>query len=566
MKINITLLVLMLGVNAVAQDWLPPFPALTDKTPKWTYLSVDSNFVKNDFDPFSSKYSHRITEGLQEVDGSVLWLESTLTQSPYLGPDGFLLHKIDIMTGEVDYILHNNIYVGNFERESYSYKDYIIDENRLELYGIQSENAIDTSSTFPDFYARGPIIKRVIDIDDGSYISQQVGPIEDEYRLAYSDGVGNTFLTNSEGDQMRTEIEVSYVEDSLYSFINVFLLNEDLSLDTTPIYRAAYYSGLDNFPPPQLTYPFRHFPAGDNHFAALFGQTDLDNGLIPKRSTLQIFDVSESDDIYMSHEIEMLDEFYFPQSPGSFNVTMYPLDDYVMVYQQFTPLDLGGNVYDAFWCNIYDTNGQLKWRVPFGNFQEQYYYEFMTPLGSRGDDFYFAGRRRYATLETAVDQYDIVRVSTGSQTLERLGVIDWTLDREEEFYSVFFGLITENDDLLLHLRTQFLHPDSEEETNAQWLALFDGMDVGLKPSSTDDQMSQSIQVYPNPTADYVNIDRVVLGDASYRLIDNRGVLVLTGDLDPTTTTLDLSQEVPGTYYLTVSSGDYAVTRPIIVIK
>lgn len=556
----------MLGVNAVAQDWLPPFPALTDKTPKWTYLSADSNFVKNASDPFSSKYSNRVTIGLEEVDGGVLWIESTLTQSPYLGPDGILVHKINGKTGEADFIYHDNIYTGNLARESFFYGNYRLHEDEIEIYGIRHQSAIDTNATLPQIRATGPITRKVINVNDGSLVSSQTGPEADEYRYAYTGGVGNTFLLNPMGDVIRTEVDVSYASDSLYNYINLLKVKDDLSLDTSILFRAEYYSGLDNFAPPQFTYPIRHSAMGGTHLAALFGQTDLQNGSIPKRSTLQIIDVSDLDDISMSHEIEMLDEFYFPQSPASFVTSLYPLGTSVMVYQEFNPLDLGNNVNDAFWCNIYDTDGQLKWRVPVGNFQEQYYYELMTPLGSRAEDFYFAGQRKYATLETAVDQYDIVRVSTGSQTLERLGVIDWTLDRDEEFYGIIFGLITENDDLLLHLRTHFVLPDSEKETTAQWLALFDGMDVGLKPSSTDDQMSQSIQVYPNPTADYVNIDRVVPGDASYRLIDNRGVLVLTGDLDPTTTTLDLSQEVPGTYYLTVSSGDYAVTRPIIVMK
>ncbi|MEE9437637.1 MAG: hypothetical protein V3V14_01475 [Saprospiraceae bacterium] len=68
------------------------------------YISEDTNFIKSETDKWSSPFWGRNVTQIEIVDNKMYLVEDMFAQSPHGGYEGGLLHKIDMESGEADWI------------------------------------------------------------------------------------------------------------------------------------------------------------------------------------------------------------------------------------------------------------------------------------------------------------------------------------------------------------------------------------------------------------------------------------------------------------------------------
>jgi plastocyanin len=80
---------------------------------------------------------------------------------------------------------------------------------------------------------------------------------------------------------------------------------------------------------------------------------------------------------------------------------------------------------------------------------------------------------------------------------------------------------------------------------------------------SENQLSESISIYPNPANDFINVkaDSKMLG-MNYKLIDPTGRQVLNGKLDNEVTSLDIRQFASGVYMFQLYANNEQIIRII----
>ncbi|MBK9151422.1 MAG: T9SS type A sorting domain-containing protein [Saprospiraceae bacterium] len=129
--------------------------------PLWTYVSEDPYFIKEPTDPYSSKYSHKHLVEQDVYDNHLYILESTFSQSPDFGPDGCLLHKLDLKNGKPEFIYYTGVHKDEKYREHFinGRMRYLPDSKEIELSGFRDFAPRGNFSIF-GFYGH-PVIRRV---------------------------------------------------------------------------------------------------------------------------------------------------------------------------------------------------------------------------------------------------------------------------------------------------------------------------------------------------------------------------------------------------------------------
>ena len=78
-------------------------------------------------------------------------------------------------------------------------------------------------------------------------------------------------------------------------------------------------------------------------------------------------------------------------------------------------------------------------------------------------------------------------------------------------------------------------------------------------------MAGLLRVFPTSTEDYLYVDGLKDGDNLFEIISSSGQLVLDGHLDSLNNNINVSEIVPGIYYLNLNVGGKQ-TLPLKFIK
>jgi hypothetical protein len=176
MRIYLIFVVFLLFNKNYAQDLVPPVLEFEGLRENWVYISKDENFnqfYKNLSNTGFSPYALKNCRDIQLKDDFIFILESTQSPSPFLGYDGFLLHKIDKNTGTKSWLHHNNFMSGNKYRELYWNNKIKFDNlGNIVILGYRDLDTMEYN--FPKFSFYGNPIERSINLN-GNLVNIKVG-------------------------------------------------------------------------------------------------------------------------------------------------------------------------------------------------------------------------------------------------------------------------------------------------------------------------------------------------------------------------------------------------------
>lgn len=154
-----------------------------------------------------------------------------------------------------------------------------------------------------------------------------------------------------------------------------------------------------------------------------------------------------------------------------------------------------------------------------------------------------------------------------------LATTDYTIDIEDASgtnilasHQAHLASLNLTDSALVVVASGFL--DSTQNANGPSIGLFAALPSGgnlIKlplelPVSVEEINVEELNVYPNPTNDYLTIDNVDLSVASVRIIDLEGIEVSTGSYTIENGRIDVTSMTEGAYQLEILDQDQVIGR------
>ena len=512
MKILITTIFICFYSLLFAQD--PPVLNIDNLEYNWSVTIADSNFVKEAFDPFSSKYWGYSFLQLYEYQDNILLLNGSRTQSPYGGTDGCLIHNIEKETGDVNWIHHNNINSGNDRRSSYHISSMSINENdQLHLVGLTDLDSIRFDVGISSFRAQPSI--STIDLDSGMRINSSQGT---EDLSSYFNFSFFVFMhTNKNGEVFGItplQKRENGVNFSTFEIIGLDA-NNNFQLPFITDARVALTDDSEELPRPISVFNI----VDQDKLLFFYYDPNIDDlAFSPFGVYIQVVDVSSLDDVFVSSEFYVDENIYYPQTNIN-GTTIFPrVVDNTLLLSQSTFLDGDPNKDLFIWMQWHDLDGNILATVPMakGNGEN---FDVLTPIGKVDDKMYFVGSRddEFSICYLRENEEDVTEVKTFKVS-------------NPEFREVVISNMEflENEKVFMRIKCTYLN-DEGRASDYSYMTLFDNEEIGITTST--DKLEQEILsnwLYPNPASDIIQIGldfdgEVYINDVNGRLVHSQSL-------------------------------------------
>ncbi len=455
----------------------PEIPVFEDLPTNWTYRSEDTTFVQSAADSYSSPFWGRIPFDIELFDGRLYVLEQVLSQSPYGGEEGCILHCMDPQTGQVYWKYHSTTYVGSDFREKYNPTSMDFSAPGLiRLLCIRDKDSIDY--TFPNFSGfNGYISESILDIHTGTLLSKKVkdslGPDITQYQHSKLCAAGYSRKGN------RRNLFSSNTDHSIF----LFDVENDLDIDTSnfgEIHPGLSFDNLSTFSP-GFTF------IGKDTLAVLF-QAWNDQDFFVK-SELVITDISD-----LSHPVDLSRQDLTPYIPQQANDYGYFVvntkDNNSMIFQRVKG-DNSFSHYKALW---FDDQFYLAAEIDtFRNSEEIYGNIYL--MGVWNGEAYFA------CTGYSSGNLDIVKVSPGGDNTEVVKTIRMdAADLDVQFVLMDGAIKYGADQIIISLKVGYTN-ENDKRSSVHYYLNVDLNDLGINPLSTVDipQGDLDMSIRPNPT-------------------------------------------------------------------
>ncbi len=512
----------------------------------WSYISIDTNFIKSPLDKWSTPYwGHRPIDAVLK-DNQIIILENCTAQSPYGVVDGCLMHALDQSTGEPKWIFHNNSYVGLRHREDYfGQKMYIDPDSNVEIIGYKAMDTLDKTKTEFNFFANP--IRKTINPDNGMLVSEQVG--QDTSRLFFKRiGPGSVrMVRNNKNDLLFCGLYSYYTDSTQVVNFKVTNVYKDMEIDhdlhtvfSDTIAKSDTFRSIVFGNHAQLT--------KDTLLLMFTAYNSLDKTEPPKLSKLVWLDISDIHEIKVIREKDVSSEFSVPQD-GNFPAGMIIKDGTITINQLMIP---EASPVDANWFNWLlwlDKNGNTLAKVPY-IYDRSRNYSYIYAFDVRNDALYVA-----VSISTNTEHgVDILKIKKGSDVATVVGHI--ITPKIPEFDMGNYNIVKPlpDDNILVGFHMDYNLPN-DIVSGVQYYFSFKMQDLGISASTNEDIALETIHAYPNPTRDVLNINlQGISGTVDIRIFDQKGrnVYVHTGIGDGENI-LELSGLSAGTYIYQVYS-------------
>lgn len=541
MKRLYTLLFLCCSAYLHAQGPLHTL-TLNGSEPKWIYQSVDTTFVKISDKPHISEYTSQKPNQMLQVGESLYLVERSITQN--ISPNGFLLHKLNVDSGEVEWIHHNTTYTVLGRQEDYSgSKLDVFPDGNLCLIGIQ-----DTARYVPQFKPNiyGSLVKRVINHQTGLLETMQLGDTSQVDRNAYVYWTGSGAVRMSSEEKNVIALPSSKSSSNATQLlIDIYDVDDQLSIDTSIRSRISYdidMEGGTNI----FTYPPKVIPLNRDTLLGLFvehDKTDMDAS--PRSAHMIWIDLSNPDEASTVYK-DVTEYTAFPQEYGVFP-KISTKDNHAFYHQTILYQDQPVYSY-LVW---FEPNGDVIRYIPSVEI-DGLKYRGIRILGVHNGDLYIAGKYK----KEGQFGYDFIRVKSDSSALERLGSM--TVDTDKGNITIGTAEIAENGDVVVG----FIYSVEEDKRNYvySYYVSYAGRYLGIGPSSVD-EVVQDYTLSPNPTSGRFNIKELSPG-TSYSITGVDGRMHMKGISRDGG--FDISSLVPGVYFLYIDDDKGA--RSLKVVK
>lgn len=550
----VILISIYLSYNSLSQIPLPPVPEFKDAQPEWLYLSQDTNFVRFDWTHRAwTPYNHR---GLTRswLDGDDYYIFEASQSAFNFGSDGFLLHKLNKNTGEVQWICHENGYSDNKYQEDYFIYPLVVHNHgkNIVVFGMQSKDTMVIGSPRITYYSN--IIARTIDAETGVIIDEKIGfDTVQSYHTAAGNGTARLFKTQK-GELVKLMVRI---ESDSFLRVNPLLysINDDLIVQAEPQLEYFYDTGLT---------------ADIHSFHAASGFIDENDNIIvraecinrtlprysdnPVKSFVLIFSPDSEGQYHLSHEIDMTDNYFRPDDRNAFGG--FDLRDNKLIHwKSISPLSSPVESEYITWCYVYDLDGNLISSADLIHGIDENFRNLQL-IGFKSDKLYVSMRFENSFSSGTV----IIEIAPGHNNWKEVGRVE--VNSQDILYGVV-GNLNILDDNALYCPFIILYNDTDGvRKTANYYARFDLAALGIT-SSTQQEEEASVQVklYPNPATETIIIDYSGMEQASLIITDllgqvlNSGQPIIFGE-----NTIDISAYPPGIYFYSLESKNKILTQ------
>lgn len=563
MRSIFTLYLSCFAVIASAQEPNPPdINDIFSVTPKWSYITEDTNWYRLDtvnnlhFDQYGKRsYYNGLFNG--EDDFYLLEFGLGANHNPPL-IEGYLLHKIDLDTGEPQWVLHNNFFSGN----EYLYTPFgghmhFLDDGNIAVNGFKSLDPI-SEITVEGFDASvyTNVMRQTINTENGAIVEERIHI--DTARVIKNRHPRLLLRETSGGSQVKYFIEYRQIDNTLRTLLHLYGVDPDGGVSEEPlmIYEYDSFIPTDN---PQLSYPTSYHQMDLATGVAIFGRIDPFAGGQPTDVKLVFFDTSNLPEISIKKEVSVLDLFPQPQHTFTKFAGIYPYDGEIMLFHKST---IGEEtVDDEFtWFARFDTEGNLIHKVDRLSVDGEDL-DFIFGGDFLGGNFYcLALDQRVGVDDLAA--YHILKFSEdGAQS----NVGEFFL--KEQYYSHRIVIssfdILDNNDVLMSINDQYPVGTSGAKSNANYIVRFDADDIGITTSVVDlVDVDHSIELYPNPAQNELNMKGTNLKMDDWDIIDIMGQSY-NGKVSKYNNVFSINRLPAGAYFVIIKEDGQETSLPFI---
>lgn len=472
----------------------------------WKYLSKDTNFIKSPKDTRSTPYSGRIAESIRLDRGNLMLLETVMGQAPWHGVEGFLLHSLAFGTGELNWIYHNNTYVGNTHREEFN-DIFINKEGNYDLVGMRGVAPLDTTRLYIGFY--GTPVKRVIDSDDGKTLSVQFSNDTTKYEQNFF-GYGNISVVNSEGIIRRAALSWFFQDSVLKDKVEFCTVDENFNI-ILPCTDSVVHDTKIFTSEPYLFYPTKLNRLTQDTMLILFGIKNPANDSFSP-SKLELYFVDHSSEVEVKKTVDVTEDVYYPQEGWNSEIFLWTKDDNIVIAQQ---IDYISSTNSFVWLSWYDKNGNRLAKVDKLKYENYFYRDFVI-LGDKDGVLYLAARHD----DVDTEGYDILKIYSGQDNIQKCGKIAIPVKDLFEYKISITKMLPDNKIFLGFRASERV---DGKDYNYQYYYCFNNSDLGITTKTMDiDIQIKNIDIYPNPSHNTILINCEKYEVGSIEIIDRLG--------------------------------------------
>ncbi|MEE9439652.1 MAG: T9SS type A sorting domain-containing protein [Saprospiraceae bacterium] len=523
--------------------------------PQWSYISYDSNFVPLDPNfmyetPYSGRFTHNVI-----VDNDHIYLLEAQFGSALLPIEGYLIHDVDLNTGNVNWITHNNYYSGNIFKETPFGGNMLINQaGNLEINGFMGWDTLDPFISEPQF-ARS--MKHIIDYQSGEIVGKHNDT--DTSKNIYTNHNRLLIKPTNNGKQYKIKMTSVIEEDGyLKNYANLFLVDEFAVSSKEPVYvyehNTHIHNGVLSF-----TYGNTYQQINANRGAALFGTVDPLEVHQPTEIKLLFFDTKDPNDIKVIKNVDLLPLRAQGQTKLENFMELKVLDNNVIVGQKVLKDNDDKDKY--IWMSWYDAEGNELNTID----RLQYNGKDITKLIShivKNKILYVLAFKR----QSAVDNRDLYVFYKIEKHQEPEVLTTFTGPNPSTNWNVGMKIheILDNNDIIVTHKISFPYIGTIP-SSANFLCRYSAEDFGMITATVNVASDAEYTIYPNPVADRLYIQGELKDIDQVEIIDLLGRSYSTAN-SSIKNGIDVSRFSAGVYILQLKKRTQYKSEQIVNIK
>lgn len=529
-----------------SQNIVPPQIKFESLKENWVYISKDENYndyfksiANSNFTPYSLKNCRDI-----KVDsGNLYILENTLSPSPFLGNDGFLLHKINKSNGNKLWVHHNNFMSGNKYRELYWNNKIMIDTNgNIILLGYRDIDTINFN--FPKFSFYGNPIERTIN-SDGKIVKLKYGNSKTR-NLENVAQANNPILKLKDGRYYHCLFEVVNSDEYIEN-LKCYPLNNNFEIKNDSFISFAFYSELEKDAIFSLEYQKSFIQMSDDSILTLtlFGTSNKE--ISPENAKITWL-VLKSDSLVTLKILDISKDIFKPQDLSIFHqpIKFQILDDYIVLSQIISVNDSNIDAKFLTWILVYDKDGNLivKPNLIYNKIKNYTDVKVLKIdkskmfLGVQMDDGKFMGS-------------EILEVNISSGNFKRVGNIITAKNSNYQIGNIVEFKDLNNGNAVVNIPLE-LKQDQKSSTIRYYYS-FKMSDLGIYSTTQSlDFIFIPYSITPNPSSHQITVTLPEINNAvTLHITDQVGRSVWVQDISDTETSIDVSGLASGMYFVSL---------------
>ncbi|MDF1695830.1 MAG: T9SS type A sorting domain-containing protein, partial [Saprospiraceae bacterium] len=483
-------------------------------------------------------------------------LESALgqTHSPRL-VEGYFLHKINLTTGEADWVHYDNFFSGNDFVETSFGGNMEMDQNEnILVNGFKSLDSIkNIEFDILDFRIPVNVMRDVID-QNGVLIDHRVDL--DTSRTEDKIHPTGFFLKKvSNKRQIKHRFNNVFEDGFVQNFLQFYDIDEEGIASDTPTFSYKHTTIVD-FNAPFLSYVNQYFQLNENSGVALFGSIDQSQGNIPSELKLVFFDTSNSPAVEIVQEKDILDILPDNTHKSTGSIEAFSSNGYFCLYQRAIVEDENGSLDQYLWLKSYDKSGNLIQSIDklqiddidiiafvrgFHEDNTLYLLAVQDNGGPNGEDKY------YLIKSEDINNYQVLSSFVKSQEYE-----------DVKFYFNNIDIL-ENNDVIMYLNIDY--PSEGLTKNASFLCRFYAKDFGLPTHVKSEEQLESISITPNPSSNYIELVGTTFKIEEFSIVNELGNTVLSKSKYDQK--IDVSHLISGSYFVRYRQNNITNSLPFI---